>query len=120
MKEKTKEPLHCPYCDFRSKQKAKMLKHIHFCQYNPENIRPCLSCNNNTPKMVAANVVLCIAGNRMTIKHNVELPYCTKNKIFIHTPIDAKKANIYKIEGEQNNEMPTKCRKYKLVDNTQI
>lgn len=120
MKQKTKEVYYCDFCDKHSLQKNTMLRHINTCVKNPDNFRKCFTCKNLTNKEAETEIKLSVGNISKIIKHKVELLYCSEKCIFIHTPVNEKKGKLYVIVGEVNHPMPIKCKKYELVDNTQI
>jgi len=106
MKIETKEIYKCEFCNKLYQVKRFAEYHEKICFKNPENNRPCFSCDNLTKQDTI--VFVDYPNNR-----NVSLFYCDAKEKYLYTPKSEIKKNYFELSEEANDPMPKKCKEYK-------
>lgn len=108
MKEEIKKVYSCDYCKKKYFNKHFAEKHEFACYLNPENFRPCFTCEYITNKKV--DIFSGIADqNGQEMERQVSVFYCSAKNIFIHSPQVEIKGNALDLGDEINNPMPKNC-----------
>lgn len=103
---KTKEVYYCEHCKKHGLSKSAMIYHESICFNNPINFRPCFGCNNLQKETARISGVYYDGSEWF---RNVDVFYCTKKDIYLHTPKNEIKKNAYDLDDYENSPMPKKC-----------
>jgi hypothetical protein len=107
---KNKEVYYCEYCKKHGLAKYKMLYHELICFFNPDNKRPCFNCEFLEKKEKLLYETHHYDGSEYTKK--LDLLHCKKKNIFLYTPKNEIKGNMYILEDDENLPMPKECEDY--------
>jgi hypothetical protein len=107
MKIETREIYKCEFCNKLYQRKHSAEYHEKVCVKNPANDRPCYGCNKLTKKAAEVD-----GGNDRYGEQEyrtVDLFYCNAKKMFLHTPKNAIKGNVFDLGDDLNEPMPIEC-----------
>ena len=106
MKIKKIEVYFCEHCNKLYQRKCSCKKHEELCKKNPDNLRPCFSCSFLRKKEaeIYVDYPKCPDG-----KIKLNLLFCNKKEIYLHTPQNEIKGNNFDLGYTENNPMPKKC-----------
>jgi len=108
MKTEFKEIYKCEFCNKLYQSKRFAEQHEKSCFKNPENKRPCFSCENLRKEKTEIYYGYYGAdGERI-----VNLFYCGIKECFLYTPQNEIKGNQFDLGDEENNPMPKECSDY--------
>ena len=110
MKIETKTIYKCDFCNKLYQVKSAAEKHESGCFNNPNNKRACLNCNHLTKKEATITVGYHYDGSEQDRKLN--LFYCNAKKVFLHTPKNEAKHNVFDLGDDENLPMPKECDLY--------
>jgi hypothetical protein len=109
MKIKKIEVYFCEHCNKLYQRKWSCEKHEELCKKNPDNLRPCFGCSFLCKKEAE------IYGDYTDgseWKRTINLLFCNKKEIYLHTPQNEIKGNDFELGYTENNPMPKKCDLY--------
>lgn len=95
----------CDFCNKIYQKEYFARKHEESCTLNPKNFRPCFSCSYLTKKETK---VLDDYENEKIL----DLLYCKKKNVFLHTPQNELKNNAFTLDENDNIPMPKECLHY--------
>lgn len=110
---KTKEVYYCEYCKRHGLSKGAMRHHEKICHENPNNHRPCFRCKYLTKGDAIAHSES-TGGGEYT--HNVSVLKCSVRNVFMYTPINEIKGNMFNL-NEENETMPIECNLFDTHEN---
>lgn len=106
METKTKEVYYCEFCKKHGLSKYAIIRHESICLKNPENKRPCFECTHLIKKQAT------ISGqyyNGCEWERQVEVLFCKKKNVYLHTPVNEFKGNMFDLGDDSNEAMPKEC-----------
>lgn len=109
MKIETKEIYRCGHCNKYGLSKGAMVRHEKICYKNPDNFRPCLSCQHLTKRdVIIESDNYTYAETYQNRERKVSLFFCSKKDTFLWTPQNKIRGNEIE-SGESNMYMPEQC-----------
>ena len=106
---KIKEVYYCEYCKKRYIRKDFMERHEKLCYHNPANKRACHGCDALIQKENRIHYTYGNIFGEKEIDTLVKAFYCTVKKIYLHTPQNEIKGNLYDFGDEENHPMQKEC-----------
>lgn len=111
MKVKTKNVYYCEHCNKHGLSEWQMKRHEILCSRNPINHRPCFNCQHLGKEQTE---IYCDNYDGSQSERKLNLFYCHKKKMFLHTPQNEAKGNMFDLCDFENNPMPTECDDYSV------
>ena len=105
MKTKTKNVYYCDFCKKHGLSKHAMEYHEKICSYNPANHRPCQTC----VFLEKVDYGIYSPYPEQDNERNVQIFHCEAKNIFMHTPQNEIKGNVFDLGFEINHPMPKEC-----------
>lgn len=106
MKTEVKEIYKCDYCNKLYQRKSAAITHEERCTWNLENDRPCFHCKHLTKKKKSIYEDRWGQGEQEVV---LDLLYCDKKEIFLHTPKSDSKGTTYDLGDDSNDPMSKEC-----------